>query len=82
MVSIALKNWRGPLEAPYMSFMSHTSGIDITIGNFVFEFEEFSLGDNVGGVGGWNHTPDLINPLASLSLESKSWHLSVMKPLP
>jgi hypothetical protein len=52
--------------------MSHTSGIDITIGNFASKFEDFPLGDNVGGVGGRNYTPDLINPLANLSLESKS----------
>jgi hypothetical protein len=55
-----------------MSFMSHTSGTDIHTGNFVSKFEEFPLGDNVGGVGGWNHTLDLVNPLANLSLKSKS----------
>jgi hypothetical protein len=48
-----------------MFSMSHTSGTHIIGGSFALE----SLsGDNVGGVGGQNRTPHLIN----LSLESKS----------
>jgi hypothetical protein len=73
MVLITFKNWWDFLEARYMSFMSYISGIDITSDNFVLKFEEFPLG-------GWNHTPYLVNPLANMSLESKYWHLSVMKP--
>ncbi len=68
MVLTILENQHGPLEAPYMSSMSHTSGIDIIGGSFALEFEESPLGDNVGGVGGWNHTPCLVNLLANLSL--------------
>jgi hypothetical protein len=40
-----------------MSFKSHISGIDITGGSSTSEYEESPLSDNVGGVGGWNHTP-------------------------
>jgi hypothetical protein len=49
MVPTTPKNQWGPLEVPYMSSMSHTSGIDIISGSFVLESP---LGDNVGGVGG------------------------------
>ncbi len=40
MVPTTFKNQQGPLEVPYMSSMSHTSGIDITSGIFALEFEE------------------------------------------
>ncbi len=45
------------MEAPYMSSMSHTSGIDRTNGSFASKIEESPLNDNVGGVGGWNCIP-------------------------
>jgi hypothetical protein len=50
-----------------MSSMSHTSGTDTTGGSSTSKSKESPLGDNVGGVGGWNHTSCLVNPLASLS---------------
>ncbi len=56
----------GPLDMPYMSSMSHTSGIDIIGGGFTSKSKEFPSCDNVGGVGGWNRTPYLVNPLANL----------------
>jgi hypothetical protein len=46
-----------------MSSIYHTSGVDTTDGGFVSKFEESPSCDNVGGVGGKNHTPRLINPL-------------------
>ncbi len=45
-----------------MSSMSHTSGIDTTSGSSISKFEKPPLGGNVGGVGGRNHTPHLVNP--------------------
>jgi hypothetical protein len=63
-----------------MSSMSHISGTDTTDGNFALEFKEYLSCDNVGGVGGWNHIPCLVNPLTTLSLKSKSRYFSVMKP--
>jgi len=80
MVSTTPENQRGPLEAPYMSSMSHTSGTNIINGNSTSESKESSLGDNVSGLGGWNYTPGLINPLIILFSKSKSQHLSMMKP--
>jgi len=32
--------------------MSHTSGTDTISDSFALKFEEFPLGDNVGGLGG------------------------------
>jgi hypothetical protein len=55
-----------------MFSMSHTNGTDITGGSSTLEYEEFPLGDNVNGVGGWNRTPCLINPLTNLPSESIS----------
>jgi hypothetical protein len=52
MVLIILKNQWGPLEAPYMSSMSHISGINTTSGSSTLEFKESFLGDYVGVVGG------------------------------
>jgi hypothetical protein len=52
MVPTTPKTWQGLLEAPYMSSMSHTSGIDTIGGSSISKFEESPLGDNVGGVGG------------------------------
>jgi hypothetical protein len=72
MVSTALENKWGPLEAPYMSSMSHTSDIDITNGSSASKFEESPSCDNVGGVGGRNDTPHLVNLLTNMFLESKS----------
>jgi hypothetical protein len=63
-----------------MSSMSHTSGIDTTSGNSTSKFEKYPPSDNVGGVGGWNQTPCLVNPLTNPSPKSKSRHLFVMKP--
>jgi hypothetical protein len=63
-----------------MFSMFHASGIDTIGGSFVSKFEESPLGDNVGGVGGWNRNPRLINLLANLLSESKSCHLFFMKP--
>jgi hypothetical protein len=62
--------------------MSHSSGIDIIGGSFASKSKESPLCDKVGEVGGRNRTPRLVNPLINLSLESKSWHMSVMKPNP
>jgi len=50
MVLTTFENQWGPLEAPYMSSMSHTSGIDPTDGSSTLEFEESPSNDNVGGV--------------------------------
>jgi hypothetical protein len=80
MVLTTFENRRGPLEAPYMSSMSHTSGTNIIDGNSTSESKEFSLGDNVSGVGGWNCTLGLINLLVILFSKFKSQHLSMMKP--
>jgi hypothetical protein len=80
MVSIVLENQWGPLEAPYMSSMSHTNDTDTTNGNSASKFEESPSGDNVAGVGGRNHTVCLVNPLTNLFPKSKSRHLSLMKP--
>jgi hypothetical protein len=63
-----------------MSSMSHTSGTDTIGGSFVSKYEESPLGDNVGGVGGRNRTPRLVNPLANLFPKSKSQHMFMMKP--
>jgi hypothetical protein len=63
-----------------MSFMSHTNGTDTIGGSYASRFKECPSCDNVGGVGGWNRTPHLINPSRNLSLESKSRHMFVMKP--
>jgi hypothetical protein len=54
MVPIAPKNQRGPLKVPYMSSMSHTSGIDLTNGSYASKFDELPSSDNVGGVGDRN----------------------------
>jgi GMP synthase PP-ATPase subunit len=70
----------GPLEATYMSSMSHTSDTDIANGNYASKFKEFPSCDNVGGLGGQNHTLRLVNPLTNLFPDSKPQHLSVMKP--
>jgi hypothetical protein len=80
MVLTTPKNWRGPLEVPYMSSVSHTSGINTTSASFASKFEESPLGDNAGGVGGWNYTPHIVNPLANMFPNSKSWHLFMMNP--
>jgi hypothetical protein len=63
-----------------VSSMSHKNGIDTIGGSYVSKFEEYPSCDNVSGVGGWNHTPHLVNPPINLSLESESRHMSVMKP--
>jgi len=65
MMLTSPKNQHGPLEAPYMSF--HTSGNDTTDGSSVSKSKESPLNDNVDGVGGWNHTPRLVNPLENPS---------------
>ncbi len=80
MVLIALENRWGLLEASYMSSMSQISGTDTINGSSTLEYEEFPLGDNVGGVGGRNHTRHLVNHLANLPLKSISQHLFAMKP--
>jgi hypothetical protein len=58
-----------------MSTMSHTSGTNTIGGSFTLEFKESPPGDNVGGVGGWNHTPRQVNPPANMSPKSKFRHL-------
>jgi hypothetical protein len=80
MVPTTPKNQWGPLEASYMSSMYHTSGTDTIDGSSISKYEESPLVDNVGGVGGQNHTPRLINFLINLFPKSKFRHLSMMKP--
>jgi hypothetical protein len=80
MVLTAPKYQQGPLEVPYMSSMSHTNGTNTTNVSSISKSKESPLRDNVGGVGGWNHNPHLINLSANLPLESKSQHLFCMKP--
>ncbi len=65
----ALKKQRGPLEVPYMSSMSHTSGIDLTNGTFASKFEESPSSDNVSGVGGRNHIPPPSKSFSKLVFE-------------
>jgi hypothetical protein len=55
-----------------MSSKSHISGIDIIGYNSASKYEESPLGDNVGGVGGQNHTACLVNPSTTLFPKSKS----------
>ncbi len=55
MVPTTLENWQGFLEAPYMSSMSHTNGIDINDGIFAWKYEKSSIDENVGGVGSKSH---------------------------
>jgi hypothetical protein len=80
MVPIAPENQQGLSEALYTSFMSNTSGTNITGDSFASKYEESPSSDNVGGEGGQNHTLHLVNPLASLPPKSKSQHMSMMKP--
>jgi len=72
MVLTTPENQWGPLEVPYTSSMSHTNGTNIIGGSSTLEYEEFPLGDNVNGIGGWNCTPCLINPLTNLPPKSIS----------
>jgi len=71
MVLTVPKNRWGPLEAPYMSSMSHTSDINIIGSSYASKFEESPLSDNVGGVGGHNRIPLLVNLAVNLSSKSK-----------
>ncbi len=80
MVLIAPRNWWAPLEAPYKSSVSHKSDINIISGSYASKFEEFPLGDNVGGVSGQNCIPHLVKPSTNLYLGSKFWHMSMVKP--
>jgi hypothetical protein len=57
-----------------MFSMSHNNGVVTNLrGELLFEYKDFPLGED-GGVGGFNHTPDLVKPLVlfkiSLILES------------
>ncbi len=55
--------------APYVSSMSHNSGVVIKLGGELgFKYEEFPPNDDEGGVGGLNHTPCLMKPLVIMSM--------------
>jgi hypothetical protein len=53
-----------------MSSMSHTRDIDTIGGSYASKFEESPLSDNLGGVGGQNCIPHLINHSTNLSSNS------------
>jgi len=44
--------------------MSHNNGVVTNFkGELLFEYKDSSLSENDGGLGGLNHTPDLVKPL-------------------
>jgi hypothetical protein len=47
-----------------MFSMSHNNGVVTNLrGELLFEYEDSPLGEDDGGVGGFNHTPHLVKPL-------------------
>jgi hypothetical protein len=73
MVPITPKYWQGPLEVPYMSSMFLNNGVEIGCkGKSTFESDESSSTNITGGMGGFNLTPHLVNPLMNLLLVSKA----------
>ncbi len=69
MVLTTPKYWRGPLEVSYMSSMSHNNDVKtIFKGKSIFESKESSSSNIIGGMGGLNLTPHLVNTLMNLFL--------------
>jgi hypothetical protein len=50
-----------------MFSMSHNNGVVTNLrGELLFEYEDSPLGEDDGGVGGFNHTLDLVKPVTTL----------------
>jgi hypothetical protein len=67
MVPTTLEYQQGPLEAPYMSSMSHNNGAKFGCrGKCTFNSKESSSINITSGVGGMNFTTRFMNPLMNI----------------
>jgi hypothetical protein len=83
MVLTIPKYWRGPLEVPYMSSMSHNNNVIYFFKHkSIFESKESSSTNITTGMGGLNLTPYLVNTLMNLFLVSEAWMLFMVNPNP